>query len=65
MLGPWADDLAHVTPGARYITDDEFGETLAVLCEFSDAPPKATGLTSRIALRRFRSTPCAPRVFSK
>ena len=32
---PWVDDLARVTPGACYVTEDEFGETLAVLCEFS------------------------------
>ena len=31
----WVDDLARVTPGACYATEDEFGETLAVLCEFS------------------------------
>ena len=32
---PWVDDLARVTPGACHVTEDEFGETLAVLCEFS------------------------------
>jgi hypothetical protein len=32
---PWVDDLARVPPGACYLTEDEFGETLAVLCEFS------------------------------
>ena len=32
---PWVDDLVRVTPGASYATEDEFGETLAVLCEFS------------------------------
>ena len=32
---PWIDDLARVTPGACHVTEDEFGETLAVLCEFS------------------------------
>src|SRR5258705_326402 len=31
----WVDDLARVTPGACHVTEDEFGETLAVLCEFS------------------------------
>jgi hypothetical protein len=34
---PWVDDLARVTPGACYVTEDEFGETLAVRCEFSYA----------------------------
>ena len=32
---PWVDDLARITPGACHVTEDEFGETLAVLCEFS------------------------------
>ena len=32
---PWVGNLACVTPGACYVTEDEFGETLAVLCEFS------------------------------